>query len=144
MKDTELEKILKETRNVAVIGCSPNTSRSSNSISRRLLNLGREIFPVNPNYRQVLERKCVPTMQDLPKNELIDIALIFRNPQDAPESVKDIITFARNRNQSPVVWTQPGAHSNTSQNMAEAAGLPYLGDYCIAVEYARLQIPEQG
>ncbi len=139
MTDHELIKILDKTRNIAVIGASPNTSRSSNSIARRLLNIGRAIYPVNPNYESVLDHPCVPTMQDLPKVH-IDIALIFRNPRKATESVKDIITFAQKRNQNPVVWTQPGAHSEQSQNMAEAAGLIYMGDFCIAVEYARLQL----
>ncbi len=139
LHDDQLAELLRKTQNVAVIGASPDTSRSSNSISRRLLNLGRNIYPVNPNYDRVLDLETVPTMQDLPQDIQIDIALIFRNPDDAPESVKDIITFAKNRNQQPVVWTQPGAHSETAQNMAEAAYLSYMGDYCIAVEYARLQ-----
>ena len=139
LHDEQLAQLLQNTQNIAVIGASPDTSRSSNSISRRLLNLGRNIYPVNPNYDRVLDRASVPTMQDLPEELQIDIALIFRNPAEAPESVKDIITFAENRNQQPVVWTQPGAHSDKAQNMAEAANLSYMGDFCIAVEYARLQ-----
>ena len=140
MTDHQLAEMLNKATHIAVIGASPNTSRSSNSISRRLLNIGRTIYPINPNYKNVLERTCVPTMQDLPDDISIDIALIFRNPKDASESVKDIIKFGQQRNQQPVVWTQPGAHSDTSQNMAEAAGLTYIGDHCIAVEYARLQL----
>lgn len=139
MTDQQIEKLLKRTRIIAVIGSSPDTTRSSNSISRRLLNLGKTLYPVNPNYEYVLDMPCADTMQKLPDDAEIDIALIFRNPKDAVESVKDIITFAESRNQIPVVWTQPGAHSNTAQNMAEAAGLEYIGDYCIAVEYSRLQ-----
>ncbi len=140
MTDQELTELLSETREIAVIGASPDTSRSSNSIARRLLNLGRNIHPVNPNYKMVLERPSLPTMQDLSHEIKVDIALIFRNPDDAPESVKDIITYSQDRGLKPVVWTQPGAHSEVSQNMAEAASLTYIGNQCIAVEYARLQL----
>ena len=139
MTDDKLLNTLKTAGNIAVIGASPEPMRSSNSIARRVMDLGREIYPVNPNYREVLGRRCVETMQQLPDNLRIDIALIFRNSAEAPESVRDIISFARNRSQNPVVWTQPGAHSETARELAENAGLEYMGDFCIAVEYARLK-----
>jgi predicted CoA-binding protein len=56
--DEERAKLLKEAKNIAVVGCSDKPERTSYLIAEALKEAGYRIFPVNPNLtRPVLGEK---------------------------------------------------------------------------------------
>ena len=62
-----LEEIL-HPRSVAVVGASNNSSSWGYSYTRHLLYYGYQgkIYPVNPNYNEVLGLKAYPSLREIP------------------------------------------------------------------------------
>jgi len=74
----ETEKILSNSRTVAVVGLSDSPDRDSYRVASYLKNHGYRVIPVNPNVKEVLGEKAYPSLGEIP--EKIDIVDIFRKP----------------------------------------------------------------
>src|SRR5581483_671099 len=127
-----LDKILRESENIAVVGLSHHTDRPAYDVARYLQRNGYRIIPVNPNETTVLGEKAYPDLLSVP--ERIDIVDIFRRPEYVPEIVQQAI--ARN---AKVVWMQPGAENYDAAEAAEAAGLIAIVGMCLRVQHKRAQ-----
>ena len=57
-----VEKILKETETIAVVGLSSNPDRDSHRVSKYLQEQGYRIVPVNPNVQAVLGNDAIPLL----------------------------------------------------------------------------------
>jgi predicted CoA-binding protein len=79
-KSEEIKKILQLSRTIAVVGSSPSSDRDSSHITQFLNLKGYKIFPVNPNYQEILGLKCYPRLQDIP--EAIEIVDVFIRPEN--------------------------------------------------------------
>ena len=53
---------------VAIAGASPNKDNFGKYLMTELIKLGKEVYPVNPNYDKIEESSCVPTLRDLPED----------------------------------------------------------------------------
>lgn len=129
--EKEIEAILREAKTIAVVGASPKPWRDSGSIGQYLIHKGYNVVPVNPNYQEVLGKKCYPDLSSVPVT--IDIVDIFRNPDEVDEIIDDAIAA-----KARTVWMQLGVVNKTAASKAEQAGLQVVMDHCIAVEHARL------
>jgi hypothetical protein len=127
-----LDKILRESETIAVVGLSHHTDRPAYDVARYLQRNGYRIIPVNPNETTVLGEKAYPDLLSVP--ERIDIVDIFRRPEYVPEIVQQAI--ARN---AKVVWMQPGAENYDAAEAAEAAGLIAIVGMCLRVQHKRAQ-----
>ncbi len=134
------EEILDSAKTIAVVGCSNNPSRTSNSIARYLMGAGYTVIPVNPNYNEILGQTCYASMQDIPENITVDIVNIFRRPAHTAAMVRDVLERLRHTAESPVIWTQIGVSSSEAQQLAEEANLPYIKNRCILVEHSRFVV----
>ncbi|MPZ71285.1 MAG: CoA-binding protein, partial [Actinobacteria bacterium] len=66
-------RIIREANSVALVGVSGNELRSSNFVARYLSRTGLTLYPVNPNYQEVLGMKCYPSLSDLPETpDIVD------------------------------------------------------------------------
>jgi hypothetical protein len=129
--DVTIEKILRTSKTIALIGASENQNRDSNRIMRFLLDRGYDVYPVNPQYESVLGRKCVPDLVSVPV--AIDIVDVFRNSEAVPAIVDESIAV-----KAKILWLQYGVvHQEAAQN-AEKHGLQVIMDHCIAVDHRRL------
>lgn len=133
----DLQGVLREARVIAVVGCSGRPTRTSHSIARYLLLNGYEVIPVNPNYEEVLDRRCYPDLLSVPEEVEFDIVNIFRNPRYAADAVRDAIAWSRAHGTKPVVWTQLGVSTPEASLLAREAGLPYVANRCILAEHNR-------
>ena len=70
-----------------------------------------------------------------------NIVNIFRNPAYTAEMVRQVVTYAEATGTTPAVWTQLDVSTREAEQLAEAAGLPYVKNRCIMVEHARLPNP---
>jgi predicted CoA-binding protein len=132
MTDTDtLRRILTDYKRVAIVGLSDDRSRPSNVVGRYLLEHGFEVIPVNPNYEEVLGRKCYPDLTSIPTP--VDIVDVFRRIEHIPALVDDAITI-----KAKVVWMQLGLVHDEAAQKARDAGLEVVMDRCIKIEYARL------
>jgi predicted CoA-binding protein len=128
----KIRAILEAARTIAVVGCSTNPYRASNSVSQYLIESGYEVIPVNPNCAEVLGRRCYPSLLDIPRDTTIDIVDVFRNSASVAALVEP--SMARN---ARFFWMQEGVIDPESARRLEAAGLGVAMDLCIMKERAR-------
>ncbi len=123
--------MLKDSKNIAVVGLSTNQFRPAYSTAKYLIQAGYNVIPVNPRYGEVLGLKCYPSLRDVP--EKIDIVNVFRNGRHVMQIVEDAIAIA-----AKVVWTQPGVYNDAAIQKATGAGLTVVDQQCIKIEHARI------
>ncbi|MFZ0648734.1 MAG: CoA-binding protein, partial [Nitrososphaeraceae archaeon] len=75
--DFEIRKFY-DLRNIAVVGMSKNEEKPAHLVPKFLLERGYNIIPVNPTTTEVLGRKSYPSISEIPNDQNIDIADVFR------------------------------------------------------------------
>ncbi len=123
-------RILTGSQAVALVGVSANPLRSSNFVATYLTRTPLTIYPVNPNYDEVLGLRCYPSLAELP--EVPDIVDCFRKTDDLPEVVEEAIAVG-----AKVVWFQLGLRHDEAAARAVEAGLEVVQDRCLKIEHAR-------
>lgn len=132
MNQTDLiEKILRESKTIAVVGLSPNPSRPSHNVARYLQAQGYRIIPVNPMVEEVLGEKSYPDLASVP--EAVDVVDIFRRPEHVPAIVEAAIAKGVR-----AVWMQEGIVHQEAAERAQEAGLMVVMDRCMLKEHRRL------
>lgn len=126
-----LRKILKENKNIAIVGLSANWYRPSYFAAKYLQEYGYNIIPVNPLYQEILGSKCYDSLLEIP--DPIDVVDIFRKPEDVPPVVDDAIKIG-----AKVIWMQLGITNEQAAKTAKEAGLEVVMNRCIKIEHARL------
>ena len=134
MNDTkQIRHALETAETIAVVGCSPNPARPSNSIARYLLESGYRVIPVNPGHHEILGERCYPSLADIPSEIRIDIVDVFRRSEHvAPVAAQTLERGAG------LFFMQQGIVDAESAALLEAAGIPVAMDRCILVERERL------
>lgn len=133
-----MKDLLENLRTVAIIGCSANKFRTSYHIANYLKENGIRIFPINPNYEEVLGVKCRSSLDDIPEDITIDVVDIFRNSEYTADMVRDIISWSEKTGQKPVIWTQLDVSTDEAKSLAEDAGFEYIENECLMVQHERL------
>ena len=123
-------RIIAGAESVALVGVSANPLRSSNFVATYLVRTQLRMYPVNPNYDEVLGLRCYPSLSDLP--EPPDIVDCFRRPADLPGVVDEAIAVG-----AKVVWFQLGLRNDEAAQTAVDAGLEVVQDRCLKIEHAR-------
>ncbi len=127
----EMEKILRNSKRIAIVGLSPKTSRDSNRVARYLLEQGYDIIPVNPGQQQILGRTCYPSLEDIPFP--IEVANLFLNPTRVPPVVEQCIRIG-----VKTIWMQLGVVHNEAARIARKAGIEVIMNRCIMVEHRNM------
>jgi predicted CoA-binding protein len=125
------EEILRTARTIAVVGASPDPSRTSQGVMRYLQRVGYRCIPVNPNANEVLGERCYPSLADLP--EPVDLVDVFRRAEYCADVAREAAATG-----APALWLQLGLRSAEARDVAEAAGMEYVEDACTAVVHRRL------
>ena len=86
-----IREVLLQTRSIAVVGLSRNPARPSHEVASYLLRHRYRVVPVNPNYDQILNERCYPSLSDIPATLEIDMVNIFRRPEAVPAVVEEAI-----------------------------------------------------
>lgn len=123
------QQILAEANVIAVVGASRDAFKPAHTVPLQMLRHGWRIIPVNPFVDEVFGVPTVPTLADI--GEPVDLVDVFRPARDAVEVVQQAIAI-----KAPAVWLQSGIVSAEARRLAEAAGIDYVEDRCLAVERA--------
>jgi len=126
-----LRRILTRYRSIAVVGISANWYRPSYFAAKYMQDHGYRIFPVNPNYTEVLERTCYPAIAAIP--EPVDIVDCFRKPEEMIALAHEAIA-----KDAKVLWMQLGIRNEEAVRIASAAGLDVVMNHCVKIEHARI------
>jgi len=128
----DMEKILKESRTIAVVGLSPRPERPSHSVARYLQTQGYRIIPINPTVEEVLGERSYPDLAFIP--ETVDVVDIFRRSGHVPPIVEAAIAVG-----ARAAWMQEGVVHEKAAQQAKAAGLLVVMGRCMLVEHGRLK-----
>lgn len=124
-------RILRTAKSVAIVGASPNPTRSSYFVGTYLQQSSDyRLYFVNPNADTILGEKAYPDLASLP--EVPDIVDVFRRASDIPSVIDDVLAVG-----APTIWVQLGIWNQEAAEYGESKGLTVVMDRCIKVEHAR-------
>jgi uncharacterized protein len=125
------QRILRETRTVAIVGASANPSRASYFVWTYLKSSSDyDVYLVNPTITEVDGTPVYPTLAELPV--VPDLVDVFRRYDDLPSVLDDTIAVG-----AKTIWLQLGLWHEQVAGDAEAAGLQVAMDRCLKIEHAR-------
>lgn len=125
---TVIERLVHESRTVAVVGLSADATRPSHGIARYLVRAGLTVFPVNPGLTSWEGLTAYASLADVPDH--IDIVDVFRRPEHVPAIAKEAVAVG-----AGALWLQLGVISPEGARIAAEGGLDVVMDRCLAVEH---------
>jgi uncharacterized protein len=129
-----LQRILRATRTIAVVGASDKWTRPSHDVYRYLISTGDyEVYPVNPRITQIDGVPVYPSLADLPV--VPDMVDVFRRFDELPAVLADALAL---QPRPKTLWLQQGLWHEQVARDATAAGLQVVMDRCLKIEHARL------
>jgi len=126
----ETERLLRTYDTITVVGASRDPGKEAHAIPAQMQRHGWRIIPVNPYADELFGEKAYPTLADVP--EPLGLVDVFRPSEDAAEIVRQTIAAG-----ASAVWLQLGIVSAEARALADAAGIAYVENRCLAVERAR-------
>lgn len=139
---TQKEQILKNAKNIVIVGLSPNKEKTSHQIAQFLITKGYEIIPVYPRGGEIMGKQSFSTLKEALENmskkqQICDIINIFRK-SEALEAIMseicDCLSFA-SLNNHLCVWAQLGLHNKKAQALAKQHHIMYEENSCIKRDY---------
>ena len=118
-----LKELLRNIKNIAIVGASSNPERDSFKVMKFLLDQGYKIFPVNPKEKDILGIRCYPSLKSI--KERVDMVDIFRAKEFIFDLTKEAIEINTN-----VIWMQEGIIDEKSSSLAMSNGLKVVMDEC--------------
>ncbi len=125
------KKILESYKTFAIVGCSSDPRRPSNSVANYLIRHGYEVIPVNPNEEQCFGKDCYPDLKSIPSQ--IEVVDIFRRSEFVAPHVDEAIEVG-----AKAIWMQLNVIDFAAGEKAAAAGLDVVMDRCPAIDHPRM------
>ncbi len=136
MRDDEtIRRIFTEFDHITVVGCSRDPFKEAHAIPARMQRHGYRITPINPYADELLGERVYRTLADAPSP--LDVVLVFRPSRDAAQVVGQAVELG-----AAAIWLQQGIRSAEARKLCQDAGVLYVEDHCMAVDYVRLNIAQ--
>ena len=129
----DIEKILKESKIIAVVGLSPNPSKPSFAVARFLRSKGYTLVPVNPKYPEIFGIKSYASLLDIPKDIRVDVVDVFRRSEETHQIAREAVQIG-----AGCLWLQLGIENEEAGQIATQGGLKFVENHCIKIEHQRL------
>ena len=136
--DSDIARVLTETRSIAVLGASNKPQRPSYEVMQFLLANGYTVYPVNPGLAGQYLQGCLVYSELAAIPVAIDMVDVFRQSVFLPAIVEEAIAMG-----AKVLWTQLGVVDASAAARAERAGLDVVLDRCPVIELPRLRAAGQ-
>lgn len=130
-------EMLRQAKNIAMVGVSDKHWRPSYSIGRYLIYHGYHIYPVNPELHLVFGRYVWPSLEVAREvafeetGRSLDLVNDYLASPLVDELVDEVIEF-----EIPYLWLQTGICNDEAIGRARAAGVQCVQDACIYHEHA--------
>jgi predicted CoA-binding protein len=132
LSTVDIERILRETRSVAIVGASGDPLRPSYGVWQYLKAASDyDLYLVNPTISEVDGTTVYPSLADLPV--IPDLVDVFRRLDHLPSVLADAIDVG-----AKTLWLQQGLWHEQVARDGEAAGLQVVMDRCLKIDHARL------
>lgn len=120
-------EILKNYKNIAVVGLSGDEYKDSNRIARMLQRRGYNVFGVNPNVTNIDGFTVYKSLEDIP--EKIEIVNVFRRAEFMVDIAKSALKI-----RPKVFWMQLGIENFEAEELLLKEGIQVIMNRCIAIE----------
>ena len=136
--DSELTRILLETKTIAIVGASPNPVRASNFVARYLHFRDYNILPINPGHagKTMFGREIFASLSDIPDEITVDMVDIFRRSDQVLPIVGEALDCFGSKLKT--IWMQIGISNQEAYELAHSRGVSVVQDRCPKIEYQRL------
>jgi predicted CoA-binding protein len=105
-----MQDLIKEfmaQKRFAIVGATNNTKKYGNEIFKNLTSRGYEVYPVNPNLKELEGVKCYPSLTDIPVK--VDVVDFVVPPAVTETTLKECQRLGLDR-----IWLQPGSESEAA------------------------------
>ena len=128
----DIERILRDTRTVAIVGASANPARASNEVWQYLRSASDyELYLVNPTIGEIDGTPVYPSLADLPV--VPDLVDVFRRREHLQAVLEDTIKVG-----AKVLWLQLGLADEQIARDGQAAGMHVVMDRCLKIDHAHV------
>lgn len=131
--EDSIERILTESKNVAVVGISDKEDRDSFRVAQYLRGEGYNVIPVNPKFSEWNGIKSYPDLSSIPSDIHVDIVDIFRKSDSVTPIVEESLTI-----KPRVIWMQEGVVNENAAHLAKENGFLVIMDRCMMKEHKKL------
>ena len=142
MNDSEIKKILEDSKTIAMVGVSSEKKgedpknlkrKPANVVMKYMQDFGYKVIPVNPfaEGETINGEKVVASLDKI--SEKIDIVDIFRPSKETPGFANESVKMG-----GKVLWLQYGIQNEEAQKIAEDNNIKYISNRCIKQEYQKL------
>ena len=123
------QKILRDYKTWAVVGCSDDPRRPSHGVAAFLDDAGFDVVCVNPNHDSCIQGlPCHPDLRSIPNQ--VEVVDIFRRSEHVLSHVEEAIDIG-----AKAVWMQLGVINEEAARLAAGAGLDVVMDRCPRIDY---------
>lgn len=138
--NTDIARIARDTRTIAVVGLSPKPDRPSWGVARYLQSRGHRIIPVNPGHagERILGETVYATLSDIPADAGVQMIDIFRRSDAVPAIVDEALRVLPDLE---TVWMQIGVMHPDAAARAQAAGKTVVQNRCPKIDFPGLPGP---
>jgi predicted CoA-binding protein len=130
--DEKLREIFNNTKNIAIIGLSPDENKASNIVAKYLQSQGYKIIPVYPKEDTILGEKVYRSLEEIDIS--VDMVDMFRKPAFA----NDLVEVAKKRGDVKYFWLQLGIVNDEAFKKATKYGMLAVQNKCSKIEHQRL------
>lgn len=128
----DIERILRETESVAIVGVSGDPMRPSHGVWQYLKSASDyALYLVNPTISEIDGDVVYPSLADLPV--IPDMVDVFRRREHLRSVLGETIEVG-----AKTLWLQQGLADDDVARDGAAAGLQVVMDRCLKVDHARL------
>ena len=128
----KIEDILKNGKNIAIVGLSPKSHRDSYMVARYMQEQGYRIFPVHPKAKEILGETVYPDLTHIP--DPIDIVNVFRAPDKMVPVAEEAV-----RLKPKMFWMQLGIENNDAAHLLSDAGIMVVMNRCLKIEHMKMR-----
>ena len=129
---SNIKKILKKYRSIAMIGVSNDPTKASTIVMKYMQEYGFKVYPVNPSAKgqKILGEQVFAKITEI--KETVDIVDVFRPSKEALNIAKDTVSIG-----AKVLWLQLGIKSEEAKKIVEKDNIEYVEDRCTKMEYQK-------
>jgi hypothetical protein len=129
--DETVERILTTYDTITVVGASADPAKAAHGVPALMHRHGWRIIPVNLRGGTILGERAYRALAEVP--DQVGLVDVFRPSRQAADVARQAVAAG-----ATALWLQLGITSAQAREIAEAAGLLYVENRCMAVEQRRL------
>lgn len=138
MISQDIKNILEDSKNIAIVGLSPDSTKDSNIVARYLQRVGYSIIPIYPKEDFILDSKVYRSLSEAMDSIKIDIVVMFRKSEFALNLATEITNHTKDSATPKLFWMQLGMRNPKARQMLEQNNIKVIEDKCIKIEHEEI------